>query len=141
MSPFVEIQKRRGFTLIELLVVIAIITVLLSVLLSGVQKVREAAHRTACANNLKQLGLAFHHFADTHEARFPPVKVLGPAQQADVRWPTSHGWGQFVLPYLEQQPLYDKYRWDLNAADPGNQGVSATHVKVFQCPSAEPTRS
>jgi len=102
--------------------------------------VREAANRMSCTNNLKQLGLAHHHFADSHDGRFPPVKVDGPAPQAGVPWPTKHGLGVFLLPYIEQQALYDLYRWDLNGGDQGNQPVGATHVKVFQCPSAEPDR-
>jgi prepilin-type N-terminal cleavage/methylation domain-containing protein len=133
-------KPRRAFTLIELLVVIAILAVLIGLLLPAVQKVREAANRMKCSNNLKQLGLALHHFADAHDGRFPPVKVSGPAPQVGVPWPTTHGMGVFLLPFIEQQALYDQYRWDLGAADPGNQGVSATHVKVFQCPSAEPNR-
>jgi prepilin-type N-terminal cleavage/methylation domain-containing protein/prepilin-type processing-associated H-X9-DG protein len=137
---FAMTQPRRAFTLLELLVVIAIIAVLVGLLLPAVQKVREAANRMKCSNNLKQLGLAFHHFADAHDGRFPPVKVLGPAPQFSVFGPTKHGGGVFLLPYIEQEPLYKQYRWDLNAGDPGNQPVASTHVKVFQCPSAEPDR-
>jgi prepilin-type N-terminal cleavage/methylation domain-containing protein/prepilin-type processing-associated H-X9-DG protein len=133
-------QPRRAFTLVELLVVIAIIAVLIGLLLPAVQKVREAANRMSCANNLKQLGLALHHFADTHDGRFPPSRVQGPAPQAGVPWPTKHGLGVFLLPFLEQQALYDQYRWDLTASDPGNQPVASTHLKIFQCPSAEPDR-
>jgi prepilin-type N-terminal cleavage/methylation domain-containing protein/prepilin-type processing-associated H-X9-DG protein len=135
-----ETRKRSGFTLIELLVVIAIIAVLLGLLLPAVQKVREAANRVACTNNLKQLGLALHNFADDHDGRFPPARAVGPAPQVPLPWPTFHGWGPFILPYLGQQALYDQYRWDLNPSDPGNQAVSAAPLKTFQCPSAEPNR-
>jgi prepilin-type N-terminal cleavage/methylation domain-containing protein/prepilin-type processing-associated H-X9-DG protein len=136
MLRFPNPNGRRGFTLIELLVVLAIIAVLLGLLLPAVQKVREAANRMACANNLKQLGLAFHHFADAHDRRFPPVKVSGPAPQVGVPGPTKHGMGVFLLPYIEQEPLYNQYRWDLNAVDRGNQAVAARPLRVFQCPSA-----
>jgi prepilin-type N-terminal cleavage/methylation domain-containing protein len=134
------IQPRKAFTLIELLVVIAIIAVLIGLLLPAVQKVREAANRLKCASNLKQLGLAVHHFADVHAGKFPPAKVQGPAPQVDVRWPTNHGLGVFILPFIEQKALYDLYHWDLGAGDPGNQPVASAHVKIFQCPSAEPDR-
>jgi prepilin-type N-terminal cleavage/methylation domain-containing protein/prepilin-type processing-associated H-X9-DG protein len=133
-------QPRKGFTLIELLVVIAIIAVLIGLLIPAVQKVREAAARAQCQHNLKQIGLACHNFADTHAGRFPPVKVLGPAPLFRVFGPTKHGMGTFLLPFLEQQALYDKYRWDVGGGDIGNQAVAATPLNIYQCPSAEPDR-
>jgi hypothetical protein len=123
-----------------LLVVIAIIAVLIGLLVPAVQKVREAGNRMGCSHHLKQLGLAFHHFAVANRDRFPPVKVQGPAPQMNFPWPTKHGWGVYLLPDVEQQALYDQYRWDLNGSDPGNQPVSSFPKKLFQCPSAEPDR-
>jgi prepilin-type processing-associated H-X9-DG protein len=113
--------------------------VLIGLLLPAVQKVREAANRMACTNNLKNLGLALHHYENSH-GKFPPVKVLGPAAQAGVLWPTNHGLGVFILPFIEQQNLAIQYHWDLNGSDQGNQPVASAHVKIFQCPSAEPDR-
>jgi prepilin-type N-terminal cleavage/methylation domain-containing protein/prepilin-type processing-associated H-X9-DG protein len=130
---------RRGFTLIELLVVIAIFAVLIGLLLPAVQKVREAASRMACVNNLKQLGLALHGYQDAN-GKFPPGQVRGPLPEAGVTNPVNHGWGPFILPFIEQQPLYSQYRWDVQVAHPLNLPVASTQLKIFQCPSAEPNR-
>jgi prepilin-type processing-associated H-X9-DG protein len=123
-------------TLLELLVVIGIIAVLIGLLLPAVQKVREAASRLKCQNNLKQLGLGLHDFHDTY-GKFPPASAQGPLPGT---WITvanvNHGWAVFILPYIEQQALYDLYRWDRWSADPLNQPVVAHHLRIFQCPSA-----
>jgi prepilin-type N-terminal cleavage/methylation domain-containing protein/prepilin-type processing-associated H-X9-DG protein len=133
MSPFLTKARRGGLTLIELLVVIAIIAVLIGLLVPAVQKVRTAAARIQCANNLKQLGLAMHNCHDT-TGNFPPAYVnLGP--YGNSGYSITHGWAPFLLPYIEQQPLYDLYLWDLPFYVPANQPVVSRHLKLFQCPS------
>ncbi len=133
------IRRRRGFTLIELLVVIAIIAVLIGLLLPAVQKVREAANRMSCSSNLKNVGLALHHFHDTRGS-LPPGLVRGPYPPAGVMTNAEHGSWAFILPYLEQQALAKQYRWDLDFSHPDNQPVVTIQLKILQCPSAEPNR-
>jgi prepilin-type N-terminal cleavage/methylation domain-containing protein/prepilin-type processing-associated H-X9-DG protein len=118
---------RPGYTLIELLVVIAIIGVLIALLVPAVQKVREAANRLTCANHLKQLGLGLQSYHNVNKM-FPPGNWAGPPGR-------NHGWATFMLPYIEEQPLYNLYRWDLWSADLRNQPVVAHQLPVFQCPS------
>src|SRR5437868_8686587 len=101
--------RRRAFTLIELLVVIAIIGVLVGLLLPAVQKIREAANRTSCANNLKQLGLACHNYQSAH-GRLPPG-YLGPIPNEQEFGPNLDGIQHagllvYLLPYIEEDNLY-----------------------------------
>jgi prepilin-type processing-associated H-X9-DG protein len=121
-------------------VVIAIIAILIGLLLPAVQKVREAAARMKCSNNLKQLGLAMHQHHDTHEV-FPPGVVFAPATVPQGKIVQgAHGFGPFLLPFIEQEPLARIYRWDKRCQGPENQPVARTPLKVFQCPSAEADR-
>jgi prepilin-type N-terminal cleavage/methylation domain-containing protein len=131
--------RRRAVTLVELLVVVAIIGVLIGLLLPAVQKVREAAARLACANHLKQIGLALHQFAADRGA-FPPGDVSGPFPEAGVTTDALHGCWPFLLPFLDQAALCRAYRWDVDFFDPANQPAVATQLKVLQCPAAEPDR-
>jgi len=133
MTRTLNKKPRRGFTLIELLVVIAIIAVLIGLLLPAVQKVREAANRMACSNNLKQLGLGMHNYHDAYGS-FPQAYVNN-GDWTPRPFSFTHGWAPFILPYIEQQALRDLYHLEVPLYDPLNQDVMKRHLKVFQCPS------
>ena len=133
--------RLRGFTLIELLVVIAIIAVLIALLLPAVQQAREAARRTQCRNNLKQLGLALHNYHDTNQM-FPmglSDTVWGNTETIGDGW----AWGVAILPYLDRATLFNQFNFNTTpyncdtcgSIPAGNQALVATPVSAFSCPT------
>ncbi|WP_254506651.1 DUF1559 domain-containing protein [Anatilimnocola floriformis] len=121
-------NRRRAFTLVELLVVIAIIGVLVALLLPAVQSAREAARRTQCSNNLRQLGIGMHNYHDTLNT-FP------------FGWSDfGQGWSACILPYIEQAPLWNSIQWndanDWDIDNSPNEQACGTLIKTLRCPSA-----
>jgi len=130
---------RPGFTLVELLVVLAIIGVLVALLLPAIQFAREAMRRTQCASNLKQIGLAVQTHHDTLHV-VPPAGVDGTAltdvhNRFSIPPGIEHGWAVFLLPYMEQQPLFDKYQLAKDWRSTENQTVRETRLPILMCPS------
>ncbi|MGE3806697.1 MAG: DUF1559 domain-containing protein [Gemmataceae bacterium] len=129
-------RRRSGFTLIELLVVMAIIGVLMSLLFPAVQKAREAASRTQCANNLRQIGLAIHNFEGNYQ-ELPRTFYNGNAGWGQANGdPSLMGCGPLLLPYLEQDNLAQNYAKRIDFEYAPNDAIVTTPVKAFLCPSA-----
>lgn len=129
------LRVRRAFTLIELLVVLAILAILLGLLLPAVQKVREAAARLHCSNNLKQLALACHSYEAMHQA-LPPAEYKFENKTVSPEIKVEHGWAVHLLPFFEQQHLQQQYSFALDWTHPNNLQVVQTGLKLFQCPAA-----
>jgi prepilin-type N-terminal cleavage/methylation domain-containing protein len=127
--------SRRGFTLIELLVVIAIIAILVALLLPAVQQAREAARRSQCKNNLKQIGLALHNYHDVHNTLPSGWIAVEDGQHSPHEGMNGAGWGTMILPYLDQAPLYNQFNSSLSIIHPVNDSFRTTILTVWQCPS------
>jgi prepilin-type N-terminal cleavage/methylation domain-containing protein/prepilin-type processing-associated H-X9-DG protein len=124
--------RRCGFTLIELLVVIAIIAILIALLVPAVQKVREAAARVQCQNNLKEIGLALHGYHDARKALPPGYLAYSPYTDGATDTAPGWGWAALILPYIEQDPLYRQ----LNLSQPiPNSPAIQTVIPLYLCPS------
>ncbi len=133
-------SRRLGFTLVELLVVVAIIGILVALLLPAVQAAREAARRTQCMNNLKQIGLGVHNYHDTH-GTFPPGGVhTDPSGQGATNSRFTN-WAIAILPNLEQSSLYEEYNQNLYNWHPNNMPLLKTTLDVMTCPSDVETES
>ena len=131
-----QTASRTGWTLVELLVVLAIIVVLIAMLLPAVSATREAARRTKCANNLKQLGLGLHLHHDAH-SKFPSAYEADLETRLDG---SAWGWGVRILPFLEQAPLFDQLNPSENTlgavgSDPDASAYLQNSLNVFLCPS------
>src|SRR5215213_10324426 len=132
-APHAPRRHRAAFPLIALFVVIAIIAILIGLLLPAVQKVREAAARAACSNNLKQIGLALHNHQDARGS-LPFGNVVRPPYSA-VEDTNGTSWAIEILPYIEQDALFRRYDPAVGTEHVNNQGFRETFVKSYSCPS------
>jgi prepilin-type N-terminal cleavage/methylation domain-containing protein len=131
MSSESAAASRRGFTLVELLVVIAIIGVLVALLLPAVQAAREAARKMSCKNNLKQFGVAMHNYESSYRS-LPSGYIYKPSPNGNA---AGFSWGAQMLPFYEQQALFDQFNFSVPVYDPANQVARETRLEVFLCPS------
>jgi prepilin-type N-terminal cleavage/methylation domain-containing protein len=131
-----HLRTRGAFTLVELLVVIAIIGVLVALLLPAVQAAREASRRSQCSNNIKQIVLGCHNFHDSH-GTVPPIVAYLPTGAGATTGGFGAGWGwlPFMLPYVEQKPLFDIIKFDTNVCCKSMQAVHDANISAFSCPS------
>jgi prepilin-type N-terminal cleavage/methylation domain-containing protein len=134
------LRRRSAFTLIELLVVIAIIAILIGLLLPAVQKVREAAARMSCSNNMKQIGIACHAYQDSN-GNLPPVLLVHPQVGGidDYNQDFGPNWAVLILPYIEQGNLFnsvsDSVKNYPTTGDSGWRSIRGTKIKTYLCPS------
>ncbi|MDR3183285.1 MAG: DUF1559 domain-containing protein [Planctomycetaceae bacterium] len=136
--------RRFAFTLVELLVVIAIISILAALLLPAIQAARAASRRQACANNMKQLGLAMHHFAGIHSV-FPPSKFYYKFYEttstgSDSTASIGHNLITFLLPFIEQQTAYSHYHFDKNWQNKDNYTATKNRIFSILCPESNAVR-
>jgi len=132
-------SARRGFSLIELLVVIAICAVLMALILAAVQRARESAKRTECMNKMRQQALAVLNY-ESATGTLPPGAVHGPFAPLGIPDGVGHGMWVFLLPYLEQVPVANRYRLDRAYDSPENQPAATARLIVLMCPNGDPTR-
>jgi len=124
---------RTAFTLIELLVVVAVTAILIALLVPAVQKVREAAARTQCTNNLRQMGLALHSYHDATHGLPPSYRADGAYVDGATDTAPGWAWGTYILPFIEQASLYRQI--DFNRAIASNPAAAATLIPIYLCPS------
>lgn len=128
-------QVRTAFTLVEMLVTISIIGVLIGLLLPAVQMARESARRTQCANNLHQIGIALHNYHDTHDTLPPGCLQWRPPGGNPANF-KQYAWSAFILPHLEQVPLYERIDFNLPYDHPRNAEPGSVRLSSYVCPSA-----
>src|SRR5882757_460139 len=136
-----NMRRQSAFTLIELLVVIAIIAILIALLVPAVQKVREAAARTQCINNLKNMGLAFHGYHDIKKALPPGAtgggSIVGGYPDSPGGWGSS--WMVYLLPHIEQQSIFTKWDWTSHSGyvNANNRALTTgLSLALYRCPSS-----
>ena len=128
-------HRRSAFTLVELLVVIAVIGILVALLLPAVQAARESGRRTQCVNNLKQIGIACHNYHDARGSFPSGYCASGPYVDGGSDTTPGWGWAAFLLPYIEQQPVFDTANFNFPIEHPSNARAVGTWLAAYVCPS------